>query len=77
MRGMCSRFTIADIRPLLLGNTNAAQAAPNTAYLLVEVFYRHYQLFDAPVFGDVIENPIRLHAYAFFNVSAAEATPTP
>lgn len=77
-RGMCSAFdTGADITPLLLGSGGAASAAPNTAYLLVEVFYRHYQLFDLPAFGDVIENPIRLHAYAIFPISAAEATPTP
>ena len=76
-RGMCSGFTTSTIRSLLLGATDVNQAAPNTAYLLVEVFYRHYQLFDAPVFGDVIENPIRLHSYAIFSVSAAEATTTP
>lgn len=77
-RGMCSSFdTAADITPLLLGSTGTINAAPNTAYLLVEVYFRHYQLFDLPAFGDVVENPILLHAYAIFPIAAAEATPTP
>ena len=77
-RGMCSQLQKdTNIRPLLLGDTVAANSAPNTAYLLVEVFFRHYQLFDLPAFGDVIQNPIPLHAYAIFSLAAAEATPTP
>jgi hypothetical protein len=77
-RGMCSQFdSVTDIRPLLLGDTVVANSAPNTAYLLVEVFYRHYQLFDLPAFGDFIQNPVPLHAYAIFSLAAAEATPTP
>ncbi|MBM4424647.1 MAG: hypothetical protein FJ030_14880 [Chloroflexi bacterium] len=78
MRGMCSAFDLeADISPLLLGSSDVSNAAPNSGYLLVEVFYRHYQLFDVPAFGDVIANPIPLHAYAIFLLSAAEPTATP
>jgi hypothetical protein len=69
--GMCSKFTTAQVQSLLL------KEAPNTGVVLVEVFYNHYQLFNLPLFGDAIPNPVLLHAYAFFPLVAAEPTPVP
>jgi Flp pilus assembly protein TadG len=76
-RGMCSALSTAQIRNWLVGGNDGSIAAPNNGYLLVEVFYRHYQLFDAPIFGDVFPNPINLYSYAIFSNSATEATATP
>jgi hypothetical protein len=69
--GMCSTVTTAEVQSFLL-NT-----APNTGIVLIEVFFNHDQVFDMPGFGDVIPNPILLHAYAFFPLVSAEPTTTP
>lgn len=83
-RGMCSKFKKdIHIEPLLLGCasgsacTDVSAAAPNSGYVLVEVFYLHHQLFDAPIFNEIMPNPIPLHAYAFFPLSGAKPTATP
>jgi hypothetical protein len=57
-------------------NKGNAENTPNTAFLLVETFYNHYQIFDAVNFGEIIPNPIKVHSYAIFPLVAAEATPT-
>ncbi|MBI3244117.1 MAG: pilus assembly protein [Chloroflexi bacterium] len=72
---MCSAVTIAQITTRLSG-TNIP-LVPNTAFVLVEVFKRHYQLFNVPGFGDVIPNPIPVVSYAIFPLVSAEPTPTP
>jgi len=69
--GMCSKFTIGQVQALLL------TTAPSTGMVLVEVFYRHYQILHLPVFSSVIPNPIGLYTYAFFPLVAAEPTATP
>ncbi len=75
-RGMCSTISEIQFKSWLLGATNTADAAPNNAYYVVEVFYNHYQLFDAPVFNELIPNPVHLYSYTIFSISAAEATAT-
>lgn len=69
--GMCSHFTFNQVTSLLLST------APSTGVVLVEVFYNHPQLFDLPIFGDLIPNPIPLWSYAFFPLVSAEPTATP
>ena len=69
--GMCSHFTFSQVTSLLL-NT-----APSTGVVLVEVYYNHAQLFDLPIFGDLVPNPIPLWSYAFFPLVSAEPTLTP
>lgn len=72
--GMCSAMSNA--RLLTEINKGNAENTPNTAFLLVETFYNHYQIFDAVNFGEIIPNPIKVHSYAIFPLVAAEATPT-
>jgi Flp pilus assembly protein TadG len=76
-RGMCSEVTKAQIKSMIVGGTNGSLAAPNTAYLLVEVFFKHYQIFNAPFFSDFIANPFHLYTYAIFSTAPSEATSTP
>ncbi len=48
---------------------------PNNGILLVEVFWEHEQLLGLP-FVSWLANPIDLHVWSFFPVSAAEPTAT-
>lgn len=73
--GMCSAMSNA--RLLTEINKGNSENTPNTAFVLVETFYNHYQIFDAVNFGEIIPNPIKVHSYAIFPLVAAEATPTP
>lgn len=68
---MCSAIKTTDLQSKLL------LTAPNTGFAVVEVFYNRPQTFDFPGFGDVIPNPIPMHAYAIFPLVAIEATSTP
>lgn len=72
---MCSAVTISQVSTRLTG-TNVA-IVPNTAFVMVEVFKRHNQLFNVPSFGDVIPNPIPVTTYAIFPLVSAEPTSTP
>lgn len=69
--GMCSKFTTAQVSPLLVNS------APNTGIVLVEVFHNRPQMFNLPVFNEIIPNPVPLWSYAFFPLTAAEPTSTP
>ncbi|MEK7440980.1 MAG: TadE/TadG family type IV pilus assembly protein [Chloroflexota bacterium] len=71
MNQMCSAIKTSDLLSKLL------VTAPNTGFAVVEVFYNRSQTFDLPGFGDVIPNPIPMHAYAIFPLVAIEATSTP
>lgn len=72
--GMCSTVLIDDINNRLAGTD--VPLVPNTAFVMVEVFIRHEQIFNVPGFGDLIPNPIPVHSYAIFPLLAAEPTPT-
>lgn len=53
-----------------------SEQIPNNAFILVEVFWEHNQLLGLPVFS-WFADPIDLHVWSFFPVSAAEPTATP
>jgi Flp pilus assembly protein TadG len=71
MNQMCSAIKTTDLLSKLL------LTAPNTGFAVVEVFYNRPQTFDFPGFGEIIPNPIPMHAYAIFPLVAIEATSTP
>jgi hypothetical protein len=52
-------------------------AAPNTGFVVVEIFYAYDQLLKMPFFTVVVPDPIRVHTYVIMPLSAAEPTPTP
>ena len=68
---MCSAIKTADLGTKLL------TTAPNTGFLIVEVFYNRPQVLNLPGLGSVIPNPLPLHAYAIFPLVAVEPTSTP
>lgn len=45
--------------------------------VLVEIYYCHEQLLNLPLVGDLIPNPVPLHAYTFMPAPAVAPTPTP
>ena len=51
--------------------------APNTGFIMVEIFYDYHQLLGMPFFTDVIPDPIPVHAFSIMPYPAAEPTPTP
>ena len=73
--GMCSTVLISDINNRLADTD--VPLVPNTAFVMVEVFITHEQIFNVPGFGDLIPNPIPVHSYAIFPLVSAEPTPTP
>ena len=72
--GMCSVVLISDIDTRLAETDKLL--VPNTAFVMVEVFITHEQIFNVPGFGDLIPNPIPVHSYAIFPLVSAEPTPT-
>jgi len=72
--GMCS--AVSNTRLLTEVQKGNVNLTPNIAFVMVETFFNHDQIFDAVNFGEVIPNPIRVHSYAIFPLVAAEATPT-
>ncbi|PJF44259.1 MAG: hypothetical protein CUN55_04935 [Phototrophicales bacterium] len=81
-----SEFNISEITDLLSRTTIFDDASPltsperehlpNNAFVLVEVFWQHHQLLGLPFFS-WLADPIDLHVWSFFPVSAAEPTATP
>lgn len=70
-RNQSSRYTVTDI-------TNRLNAsAPNTGYLLVEIFYNYEMKLKLPWITAFVPDPVMLHAYAFMPLVSAEPTPTP
>ena len=65
-----SHFTSAQIEALLDPN------APNTAVVLVEVFYNYNQLLKLPWITAFVPDPQRLHSYTIIPVPAAEPSLT-
>jgi len=45
--------------------------------VLVEIYYCHDQLLNLPLIGDLIPNPVPLHAFAVMPAPEAAPTPTP
>lgn len=70
-RNQNSRFSIPDISARL------DNSAPNTGYILVEVFYNYDQKLKLPWITAFVSDPIPLHIYAIMPLSSAEPTPTP
>lgn len=68
---MCSEIKTSAITTKLL------TTAPNTGFLIVEVFYNRSQALHLPGLGSVIPNPLPLHAYAIFPLVSVEPTSTP
>lgn len=66
-------FTNADMDNRLAEVVAGGTPPPdNKGMVLVEVYYCHGQLLGLPVIGDLIPDPIRLHAYAFMPAPAAQ-----
>lgn len=70
VRNQDSRFSITDIYDRL------DSSAPNTGYVLLEVFYNYEQKLKLPWITAFVNDPILLHAYAFMPLTSAEPTPT-
>jgi hypothetical protein len=70
-RNQSSRFSDQDIIDRL------DNAAPNTGYVLVEIFYNYNQKLKLPWITAFINDPILLHAYSIMPLTSAEPTPTP
>jgi hypothetical protein len=66
-----SHFTIADIQGVLDADV---QKAPNSAIMLVEVFYGYHQLLKLPWITAFVDDPLRMHTYTIIPVPAAEPT---
>jgi len=62
-----SRFTSDDITTSMVSID-----APNTGYILVEIFYYYDHLMGLPWITAVVEDPLLLHAYAFMPLPSAE-----
>jgi TadE-like protein len=65
-----SRFSNSDILSKL--NMNA----PNTAFIMVEINYHHWQILALPWFTQFIGDPITFRAYAVWPLTSAEPTST-
>ena len=61
-----SHFTTADVEARL------DPTAPNTAVILVEVFYAYEQILKLPWLTPFVPDPIRMHSYTIIPVPAAE-----
>jgi hypothetical protein len=70
-RNQNSRFSTADIASRL------DMAAPNTGYVLVEIFYNYAQKLSLPWITAFVHDPVMLHAYTIMPLTSAEPTPTP
>jgi len=64
-----SQVTNADVTASLSGS------APDSAVLVVEIFYDYHQLLNMPIFSNVIPDPIPVHTYAIMPLSKAKPTP--
>jgi hypothetical protein len=51
-------------------------SAPNTGFVLVEIFYNYHQMLGFPFLATYLPNPIPVHAYAIMPYPGAEPTPT-
>jgi hypothetical protein len=67
-----SAFTTTDVT-----NSLVDMNAPNTGYILVEIYYNYHHKLALPWITPFISNPLLLHAYAFMPLTSAEPTPTP
>ncbi len=70
-RNQNSRFTLTDI------SNRLDLTAPNTGYVLVELFYNYDQKLKLPWITAFVRDPVLLHAYAVMPLTSAEPTPTP
>lgn len=71
VRNQVSKFSTAEVNSRLHGG------APNTGFLLVEVFYDYHQVLKLPWITAFLSDPVTLHAYAFMPLVSAEPTTTP
>jgi hypothetical protein len=69
-RNQTSSFTTAEMQAKLRGY------APNTGYVLVELYYSYEQKLKLPWITAFVPDPILLHPYAVMPNSSAEPTPT-
>jgi hypothetical protein len=67
-----SRFSSAEVTGSMISLT-----APNTGYILVEIYYYYDHILGLPWITAIIDNPLLLHTYAFMPLTSAEPTPTP
>lgn len=70
-RNQFSTFSTAEMQAKLRG------FAPNTGYVLVELFYSYDQKLKLPWITAFVPDPILLRPYAVMPNSSAEPTPTP
>lgn len=70
-RNQASRFSISDI------SSRLDSSAPNTGYVLVEVFYNYDQKLKLPWITAFVPDPVLLHAFTIMPLTSAEPTPTP
>ncbi len=67
-----SEFSSSDVSALM-----SAPNAPNTGYVLVEIFYNYDHRLGLPWITAVVDNPLLIHTYAFMPLTSAEPTATP
>ena len=65
------------ILALTVSSKMSAPNAPNTGYVLVEIFYNYEHRLGLPWITAVVDNPMLIHTYAFMPLTSAEPTPTP
>ena len=70
--GEVSRFSSSEVTDLM-----SSPNAPNTGYILVEIFYNYEHLLGLPWITAVVADPLLIHTYAFMPLTSAEPTPTP
>jgi hypothetical protein len=51
-------------------------SAPNTGFVLVEIFYNYHQMLGFPFLSTFLPNPIPVHAFSIMPYPGAEPTPT-
>jgi hypothetical protein len=70
-RNQNTRFSLTDI------STRLDSTAPNTGYVLVEVYYNYQQKLKLPWITAFVPDPVMLHAFTIMPLTSAEPTPTP
>jgi len=71
IRNESSMFTSADIEAKLDAN------APNTGFVMVEIFYLYPMKLRLPWITMFIDDPVPLHVFTLMPLVSAEPTPTP
>jgi hypothetical protein len=51
-------------------------STPSKGFVVVETYYCYHQALNAPVFAQILPNPVVIHAYTVMPLPAAQPTPT-